>query len=53
MLIKIVLTSTESLDSFINNLLKFRRTNAKIVFSTLVSLRGYPFWHAYHALLLK
>ncbi|EJX39219.1 hypothetical protein HMPREF1378_01934 [Enterococcus faecium R496] len=45
--------STESLDSFINDLSKFGRTNTQIVFSTLVSLMVYQFWNVYHALLLK
>ncbi|EOC6331983.1 Lrp/AsnC ligand binding domain-containing protein [Enterococcus faecium] len=53
MLIKMGLPSTESLDSFINDLSKFGRTNTQIVFSTLISLMVYQFWNVYHALLLK
>ncbi|OTE88399.1 transcriptional regulator [Escherichia coli] len=43
MLIKVVFPSTKSLDSFINDLQKFGRTNTQIVFSTPVPSRGYQF----------
>lgn len=43
MLIKVVFPSTKSLDSFINDLQKFGRTNTQFVFSTPVPSRGYQF----------
>jgi Transcriptional regulators len=40
MLIKVIFESTELLDSFINSLQKFGKTNTQIVFSTPVDVRG-------------
>ncbi|MCQ2010443.1 MAG: Lrp/AsnC family transcriptional regulator [Sporolactobacillus sp.] len=40
MLIKVIFESTELLDSFINELQRFGKTNTQIVFSTPVIVRG-------------
>lgn len=42
MLIKVIFESTELLDSFINELQQFGKTNTQIVFSTPVNVRGIP-----------
>ncbi|MCL1632751.1 Lrp/AsnC family transcriptional regulator [Sporolactobacillus sp. CPB3-1] len=40
MLIKVIFESTELLDTFINSLQRFGKTNTQIVFSTPVDVRG-------------